>query len=62
MTSRRCRIFAPTPAGAGTRQETKPEKPGELVIGQFESLLIVGNSIKAVEPVVAHLTGGRCPR
>ncbi len=36
-------------------------KPGELVIGQFESLLIAGTSIKAVEPIVAHLTGGSAP-
>ncbi len=36
-------------------------KPGELVIGQFESLLIAGSSIAAVEPVVAHLTGGSAP-
>ncbi len=42
-------------------KETPPAKPAELVIGQFESLLIVGNSIKAVEPVVAHLTGGSAP-
>ncbi|HSY74163.1 MAG TPA: hypothetical protein VK810_01725, partial [Dongiaceae bacterium] len=42
-------------------KETKPEKPGELVVGQFESLLIAGNSIKAVEPVAAHLTGGAMP-
>lgn len=33
----------------------------ELVLGQYESLLIVGNSTKAVEPVVAHLTGGSMP-
>lgn len=39
----------------------KPPKPAEAVIGQFESLLIVGNSIKAVEPVVARLTGGAVP-
>ena len=42
-------------------KETPPAKPGELVIGQFESLLIAGNSIQAVEPVVAHLTGGSAP-
>jgi hypothetical protein len=42
-------------------KETKPVKPGELVVGQFESLLIAGNSIKAVEPVAAHLTGGAMP-
>lgn len=39
----------------------KPEKPGELVVGQFESLLIAGNSIEAVAPVVAHLTGSGMP-
>jgi hypothetical protein len=42
-------------------KENKPAKPGELVIGQFESLLIAGNSVKAVEPVAAHLTGGAMP-
>jgi len=42
-------------------KEPKPEKPGELVVGQFQSLLIVGNSTKAVEPVVAHLSGGAAP-
>jgi len=39
----------------------KPAKPGELVIGQYQSLLIVGSSIRAVEPIVAHLTGGSAP-
>src|SRR5471032_725115 len=42
-------------------KETKPIKPGEVVFGQFESLLIVGNSIEAVAPVAAHLTGGAIP-
>jgi len=42
-------------------KEPKPEKPGELVIGQFQSLLIAGSSTKVVEPVVAHLTGGAAP-
>jgi hypothetical protein len=42
-------------------KEEKPAPPGELVIGQFESLLIAGNSTRAVEPVVAHLTGGSAP-
>ena len=40
---------------------SKPGKPGELVVGQFESLLIAGNSVDAVEPVVAHLTGSGMP-
>ena len=39
----------------------KPTKPGQLVIGQYQSLLIVGNSLGVVEPVVAHLTGGAAP-
>jgi hypothetical protein len=42
-------------------KETKPVKPGEIVFGQYESLLIVGNSIEAVAPVAAHLTGGAIP-
>lgn len=42
------------------RKTTVP-KPGELVIGQFGSLLIAGNSLKAVEPVAARLTGGAWP-
>jgi hypothetical protein len=39
----------------------KPPPHGEIVIGQFESLLIVGNSMKAVEPVATRLTGGALP-
>jgi len=42
-------------------RENKPSPPGEIVFGQFESLLIIGSSIKAVEPVVARLTGGAMP-
>ena len=42
-------------------KETKPVKPGKIVFGQFESLLIVGNSIEAIAPVAAHLTGGAIP-
>lgn len=38
-----------------------PPNPGQLVVGQYQSLLIVGNSLDAVEPVVAHLTGGAGP-
>lgn len=34
---------------------------GELVIGQFASLLLVGSSLKAVEKVAARLTGGALP-
>ncbi len=39
----------------------QPDKPAELAIGQFESLLIVGTSVKAVEPVAAHLSGSLLP-
>jgi hypothetical protein len=42
-------------------KEPKPEKPHQLVVGQFESLLIAGSSIETVEPVVAHLSGGGVP-
>ncbi len=43
-------------------QEPKPDKkPGEIFFTQFESLLIAGNSLKVVEPVAAHLTGGSAP-
>jgi hypothetical protein len=42
-------------------REPKPEKPAELVVGQYQSLLIAGNSLRAVEPVVAHLSGGGAP-
>jgi hypothetical protein len=42
--------------------EPKPErKPGEIYLAQFQSLLVVGNSPKVVEPVAAHLTGGSAP-
>ena len=39
----------------------KPDSPAELAVGQFESLLIVGNSVKAVEPIAAHLSGSLLP-
>jgi hypothetical protein len=42
-------------------KENKPPPPGEIVIGQFESLLIVGSSLKVVEPVAMRLTGGALP-
>ena len=42
-------------------QEPKPEKTAEIAVGQFESLLIVGNSVKAVEPIAAHLSGSLLP-
>jgi hypothetical protein len=45
----------------GGRPGAAPAKAGEIIIGQFESLLIVGTSIKAVDPVAAHLTGSSAP-
>jgi hypothetical protein len=54
-------IFPGRPPVQELGKEPKPEKPGELVVGQFQSLLIAGNSMKAVAPVVAHLSGGAAP-
>ncbi len=42
-------------------QAPKPQKPTEIAVGQFESLLIVGSSVKAVEPIAAHLSGSLLP-
>jgi hypothetical protein len=42
-------------------KENKPPPNGEIVIGQFESLLIVGSSLRTVEPVATRLTGGALP-
>lgn len=36
-------------------------KPTDIYIAQYDSLLIVGNSAKVVEPVIAHLTGSSMP-
>jgi hypothetical protein len=33
----------------------------ELFLGQYESLLIIGNSAKPIEKVLVHLTGGAMP-
>lgn len=45
----------------GEENDTKAPPKNELVIGQADSLLIVGNSTKAVEKVVIRLTGGSMP-
>ncbi|MGA9778327.1 MAG: hypothetical protein ACLPRE_05325 [Limisphaerales bacterium] len=42
-------------------KENKPPPPGKLFVGQFESLLIAGNSQSAIETVSARLTGGSNP-
>jgi hypothetical protein len=41
--------------------ETNQAPKSMLVIGQVESMLIVGNATRPVEIVVAHLTGGSAP-
>jgi hypothetical protein len=47
---------------AGEDNDTAKQGPkSEWVIGQVQSLLVIGNSIKAVEPVVLRLTGGSVP-
>ena len=43
------------------KEPPKPGKPGEIYLAQFDSLLIVGNSAKVLEPVMSHLTGGSAP-
>lgn len=42
-------------------QEPAPAAKDELVIGQHDSLLIVGTTVKAVEEVVIRLTGNTAP-
>jgi hypothetical protein len=54
----------PTFDGEPAPSEAEVKKPSgkyEVVIGQFESLLIAGTSLKAVEKVAVHLTGGSAP-
>ena len=42
-------------------QAEKSAKPVEIFFTQFESLLVVGNSTKVVEPIASRLTGGSAP-
>ena len=42
-------------------ESKKPAPKSELVVGQFDSLLIVGSSVKAVEKTLIPLTGGSMP-
>ena len=56
--------FQPVPQVPETPAESEPAQTAsktELVLGQVESLLILGNSTKAVEKVVAKLAGGAMP-
>lgn len=43
------------------KENDKEPAAGELVIGQHESLLIIGTTVKAVEKVVIRLTGNAAP-
>jgi hypothetical protein len=54
------KILAPGSEDSESDSATNAPK-NELIIGQFESLLIAGNSPKAIEKVLAHLTGGSAP-
>ena len=42
-------------------KDNKPSPPGKLYVGQFDSLLIAGNSRTAVDIVAARLKGGSNP-
>src|SRR6185503_15928296 len=45
----------------GKEPASKGASKSVLVVGQYESLLIAGSSVKAVEKVVARLTSGSVP-
>ena len=57
-------LFPPSSPVQEEGAENAPPKTApksEWVVGQVQSLLVVGNSIKAVEPVVLRLSGGSIP-
>jgi hypothetical protein len=51
----------PTEELGAEPERPRPGPAHELVIGQIESLLILGDTVKTVEKVVAQLTGGSAP-
>jgi hypothetical protein len=57
------KFLSPPPAAAESKDGEAPKSgaKNDLVIGQIDSLLIVGTGTKSVEKVVAHLTGGSAP-
>lgn len=55
------KIFPSTQPVQELGKENKPSPPGKLFVGQFESLLIAGNSRSVIETVSARLTGGSNP-
>jgi hypothetical protein len=59
-------VIDPKPAkGAGNEEEEEDEKAParkiEITFGQVDSALVLGDSVKALEKVVARLTGGSVP-
>ncbi len=54
-------IFPARPQVQELGRTPPPERPHELLVGQFDSLLIVGNATDVVDPIVAHLTGSEMP-
>jgi hypothetical protein len=54
-------IFPRRPPVSEIGKVPKVDPPGEIYWAQYQSLLIAGNSARVVEPVAAHLTGGRAP-
>lgn len=55
------KILSPDEEATSSDEETNKAPKTELVIGQYDSLLIVGSSTKVIEKIVAHLTGGSAP-
>ncbi len=45
----------------GETNNAPPAAKNQIVIGQYESLLILGDSLKTVEGIVTRLTGGMAP-
>ena len=56
-------IIPPKPhvSEIGKDSTDNTQKPVDVYFTQYQSLLIVGNSIKALEAAAAHLTGGNVP-
>lgn len=54
-------VPAKTPVSEIGKDPKADGKPGEIFFTQYQSLLVAGNSAKAVEAVAAHLTGGSLP-
>jgi hypothetical protein len=55
------KVFSQSDGGSQPDENGPGSLRQELAVGQFESLLIAGNSIPAVEKIIVHLTGGAMP-